>query len=1228
MQASKPRISKLILLCGVLSLASCGVTHTLSGGVSAVSTPHIKASLPVRPTLGLYQLAVTGATLETLSASVTPLSPSVRAQGLEVSGLSFTPLSFGTYTDEGTHIRYLRASFKVVNNSGQDLNMPTYIPVDTTGQNATAGTTPFSQLKYFDGSDASARAGDIQLDTAHQLNASTGANEVDPAATPLVTGLDTHNLVITPPAGTTVASIFQQGWQGAALPSGGSQLVTFAVKVPMAATAAQDPFSFSLVFTVADNPDTLANADYTLQKDRWRSLLVPASTDTSNTYMAAQLQEINNGAQEQYSAMNKSPDRTKLWNDLPTPAEDSATIPSNFSRLQVLAVAYSTPGAALYQNPQLKTDILGALDWLYKNYYNETIPESGNWYSWEIGGPKALTNVMLLMERDLTPQQLTNLTNALLRFVPDPKIKAQAGTGALTETGANLMDKVMIFNRVGLLLRDDAKINRALAAISELFNYVTTGVGYYADGGYVDHATTPYTASYGIVLFLDISNFLYVSQGSRWPVTDPGLNHVYEWAYNAYEPMLYRGRILDLTAGRAVARGAYNDLGRGYSVTNALLYLAQNAPPSDAARLRSLAKYMIVTDPDNTFYKQADLPTLALAAQSLGSVVPRGDASFEKQYPSMDRVVHARNGWLFSVAGSSNRISNYESINDENLKGWYTADGAVYFYNATSPNFSYDFWPTVDPYRMPGTTEASVDTFPRSAASVNVAQKYLSPRTWVGGSQVGDFGSWGMDFKADGNRQVNGTLTRDSTVTAKKSYFMFDNEVVMLGAGIKASAGEDVQTTVENRQLGPNNLGVILNGGGYADGTQTVQSLNIPGVGGYVFFGPQQVSTKQETRSGQWHDINVSTAAGGSGWTRDDGVTPTTTVQKTYQTVWIDHGVNPQNATYAYVQLPNASADQTQSYAQNPDVTVLTNTPSVQAVQEKTLGITGANFFEAGKAGENLTANAAASVTYQEQGGNVTFGISDPTQAQTQPVVIEYNRPVTGIISSDPAITVLQTTPNLKVQVNFAGLQGRTLTLRASYDPASSTVSLSDPTATAPAVQTASLIATDDTYVRDGTTYADNNYNAAKPNVRFSSATASGFNCMTYLKFNLTGLSSVSAAQLQSAKLRVNGSVTDGDTTKTSATLQAFGAASNNWQEATLTWNTRPALTTGYGTTTLSRTGAWAEMDVLDLVKQALSQGQTDLTVAVYQPSAQAVLSQMAARTSGTPETLVINYTK
>lgn len=237
---------RVLVLLGLLALAACGP--------GPVTPPHPPVTAPVtepRP-LGLYELSLTD--LNGPSPTGVIVRAGLRGQAAEVQGLQFTPVSFGTYTDETARVRYLRASFRVTNGSGQALTRPVFVPVDTDGQDATTGTTPFKGVQYFDGSDASGHAARLTLDTPHRLNSLTGTPEVDPDATPLVRGLDTRGLVVTAPAGTTVTRVFEEGWQGRSVAAGGEQIVTFATRIPMAAAASQDPFRFRLVFAVIDDP--------------------------------------------------------------------------------------------------------------------------------------------------------------------------------------------------------------------------------------------------------------------------------------------------------------------------------------------------------------------------------------------------------------------------------------------------------------------------------------------------------------------------------------------------------------------------------------------------------------------------------------------------------------------------------------------------------------------------------------------------------------------------------------------------------------------------------------------------------------------------------------------------------------------------------------------------------------------------------------------------------------
>ena len=64
--------------------------------------------------------------------------------------------------------------------------------------------------------------------------------------------------------------------------------------------------------------------------------------------------------------------------------------------------------------------------------------------------------------------------------------------------------------------------------------------------------------------------------------------------------------------------------------------------------------------------------------------------------------------------------------------------------------------------------------------------------------------------------------------------------------------------------------------------------------------------------------------------------------------MWIDHGVAPQEGSYEYVVVSGATAAEVAKRSAHPDVEVLSNTKSVQAVYDKSLKLAEIAFREAG----------------------------------------------------------------------------------------------------------------------------------------------------------------------------------------------------------------------------------------------------------------------------------------
>ena len=140
--------------------------------------------------------------------------------------------------------------------------------------------------------------------------------------------------------------------------------------------------------------------------------------------------------------------------------------------------------------------------------------------------------------------------------------------------------------------------------------------------------------------------------------------------------------------------------------------------------MKSIVKEWLLSDTSQDWSSGAALDEIVPLSHLLGdNSVPRsGVLSGSWIFAGMDRVVHFRPGWGLGIAMHSTRIYNFESINRENLHGWHTGDGMTYLYTGDPTQFSDDFWPTVNPERLPGTTVIAGSTErPNQTGGSNVA---------------------------------------------------------------------------------------------------------------------------------------------------------------------------------------------------------------------------------------------------------------------------------------------------------------------------------------------------------------------------------------------------------------------------------------------------------------------------------------------------------------------------
>ncbi|MFB7851860.1 polysaccharide lyase 8 family protein [Streptomyces sp. NPDC056053] len=774
--------------------------------------------------------------------------------------------------------------------------------------------------------------------------------------------------------------------------AGGATTATALLAAPGTALAAPAPAPG----TAATGGTTAVGFDTLLQ--RAETLLTGGVPDPADPDLTAAVAALDTTARGLWDTLDRGAGRTALWSDL-APLTAPGNFGQSYTRLRTLATAWATEGTSLAGSAEVAAALVAALRFTHDTAYNPTRPETGNWWFWEIGAPRALMDCAVVLRDRLPAADLADYLAVVDRFCPDAD--RRTNYPALAETGANRTDKAVVVALRGLLGRDPDKLVSARDALSDvrdagrnsLFRYASSGDGFYEDGSFVQHDVVAYTGTYGVVLLSGTAHLLALLAGSEWAVTDPQVSVMYEAVERTFAPVVFDGLMMDSVRGRAVSRERAGDHRDGAAALAAILLLASGAPAAYADRWRALVKGWLVRNRATPFETLAPLPQLALAKAVLDDgTVPVGPRTTGSSvFADMDRVVHRRPGWACALSLSSKRISAYEAGNGENLHGWYTGDGMTYLYDGDDlRQYNDGFWPTVDPYRLPGTT---VDTRPRADLGTGAGTSTHRPSNAVAGGAVLD------------GRYVAAAMevlgAPDTTLRARKSWFLLDNAVIALGAGITATDGRRIETVVENRNLGAGGRHRLLVDGvrqpveqGWTHEFDGARWAHVEGVGGYVFPDRATLHALREQRTGTWRDINSGADTGGS----------TDPVTRRYLTLWVDHGTSPADARYSYVLLPGASAVATAAWARSRPVRIVADDATAQAVEVRRAGLTAVNFWGAGTAA-GITASGPASVLVQHHGGQVRVAVADPGRTLTT-LSVELPFPVRSVVDADASVSV------------------------------------------------------------------------------------------------------------------------------------------------------------------------------------------------------------------------------
>ncbi len=781
---------------------------------------------------------------------------------------------------------------------------------------------------------------------------------------------------------------------------------------------------------------------------KWVESFVGKDNNMNNKNIKRVIGKIDTNAQKSIESMVKY--GTILWKNSKTERykEEPAHIREMYLSLENMAKAYATKESKYYQNEELLNDIKYGLDWLDKNAYFKQ-EQYGNWWQWEIGIPKAITNICMYIYDKLSKEEINKYTDVVYYYQPNPLYSGASGVSQNPKReseAANRVDVSLVAVGLGILREDTEQLNLANEAITSLLEYKepkedgTLTDGFYGDGSFIQHQHVPYIGTYGNVLLSGCVKIADLLQNSEWKLSEEKIDILSDFAMNSYVPFIYNGRALDMVRGRAISRHNASDKDSGYQILNSLVMTAEVLNKDLSNELKAFVKSCINADTSNDYINSLNNITVINLVEDImadDSIKVLETTALHKNFPLMDRVIHKTNNYLFGVSMFSNRISNFEYMNGENARAWHTADGMTYLYNNDLNQYTDNYWNTVNPYRLAGTTVSTVkldkDGLKNNGDN---GQKLFTSEDWVGGVTLGNYGANGMALSGDlkKNRTEDYTDAKYDSLRANKSYFMFDDEIVCLGSNINSSEKEEIETIVENRKLKDDSTNIVT-----VNGEKAVERLNnneqikakwvhLQGNTekgsdiGYYFPNETLLNINKVQNKNSWGSVNF-------------GAKKMEPVTKTYLEMWISHGVQPKDDKYEYIILPNKSVEEMQSYEKENAIEVLSNTNDLHAVKHNKLNIISFNNWEDKEVTvDGITVNKKVSVMMQEKDDVVELSISDPTMKNKLSIDITVNKPLKKVISADEGIEVIETGNTVKLKVNVNNAQGKTFNIKLKYN--------------------------------------------------------------------------------------------------------------------------------------------------------------------------------------------------
>lgn len=481
---------------------------------------------------------------------------------------------------------------------------------------------------------------------------------------------------------------------------------------------------------------------------------------------------------------------------------------------------YCSKQTSYYQSTWVEEAIHKAL-----NFWFTTKPVSLNWWQNQIGAPKTLGGAFILFEDKLSAAQ----KEAAIEVMSNAKF------GMTGQNKVWLAGNVMIR---GLLQNNFSLVKEARDIIA---SEIVTGQeeGIKEDWSFHQHGPQQQFGNYGLAFISGMSFFSGIFKGTSLSFNEDQLNILHSLLEEGYSWIIWNG-------------------------------------------------YMDISSLDRQLYHNAQLHkalTVAFSSFPHGKLGPAPcRRRWHKHFYKSDYTVHRSPQWMATIKMASNRVIGTELVNEDNLKGYYVADGATYFYIRGDEYLNdFPFW---DWRKVPGIT-AFEDTAPMPRVKKN---QNRNETDFVGGVTDGRLGLTVMELNRDG-------------LHAMKSWIFTDHYVLCLGNGIQSDSTLAVTTAIDQR--GKRSDLFYLNGEKWetVEGEKQFNAKNrrfFHDNTGYILLDKTPCIAQSEKRSGQWHDFMQMYRP--------------KMEEKEMVSLHLNHGVKPANGRYRYIVLPATNKEKTSKF--------------------------------------------------------------------------------------------------------------------------------------------------------------------------------------------------------------------------------------------------------------------------------------------------------------------------